>query len=69
MNGDLKEIGGLWLKNDKNGHRFLSGEVNNDSVICFKNKYKEEGSNKPDFIVYLGAEKKAASASVEEDPF
>ena len=50
------EIGALWINRDKNGDRFLAGdvEINQEKVriLVFKNGFKKEGSNDPDFRVH-----------------
>jgi len=54
----LKEAGAFWIKQSKTGNSFLTGSVKTKSgeeikVIVFKNKYKTEGSNQPDYRVYF----------------
>lgn len=54
----LEESGALWIKKSKTGNNFLTGVVKTKSgeevkVIIFKNKYKTEGSNQPDYRVYF----------------
>jgi uncharacterized protein (DUF736 family) len=54
----LEEAGAFWIKKSKTGNNFLTGTVKNKSgeeikVIVFKNKYKTEGSNQPDYRVYF----------------
>lgn len=48
-----REIGALWI-NVKNGSndKYLTGQVNGEKVILFKNKYKEENPKAPDFRIY-----------------
>lgn len=84
----LEEAGAFWIRNSKSGTQFLSGKVKTKSgeeisVMVFKNKYKTEGSNQPDYRVYfdtpLGAEaqnkpaaktvEKSAAPKTEEIPF
>jgi uncharacterized protein (DUF736 family) len=53
-----KEQGALWLRKSKNGNSFLSGAVKTldgeeIKVVVFKNSYKQEGSNQPDYRIYL----------------
>jgi hypothetical protein len=49
------DIGALWIKDGKNG-KFMSGKIKVGDqevpVVVFRNTYKEEGSNKPDYKVY-----------------
>ena len=52
----LEEAGAFWMKTSKTGTQFLTGKVKSKSgeeisVIVFKNKYKTEGSNQPDYRI------------------
>lgn len=54
----LEEAGAFWIKSSKTGNQFLTGKVKSKSgeeisVIVFKNKYKTEGSNQPDYRIYF----------------
>lgn len=54
----LQEAGAFWIKKSKTGNNFLTGSVKSKDgeeikVIVFKNKYKTEGSNQPDYRVYF----------------
>ncbi len=54
----LEEAGAFWIKKSKTGNQFLTGKIKSKSgeetsVIVFKNKYKTEGSNQPDYRVYF----------------
>lgn len=54
----LEEAGAFWMKTSKTGTQFLTGKVKSKSgeeisVIVFKNKYKTEGSNQPDYRIYF----------------
>jgi uncharacterized protein (DUF736 family) len=53
----LEEAGAFWIKKSKTGNQFLTGKVKSKSgeeisVMVFKNKYKTEGSNQPDYRIY-----------------
>jgi uncharacterized protein (DUF736 family) len=53
----LEEAGAFWIKTSKTGTQFLTGKVKSKSgeeisVMVFKNKYKTEGSNQPDYRIY-----------------
>jgi len=57
----LEEAGAFWMKKSKTGTSFLTGTVKSKSgeeikVIVFKNKYKTEGSNQPDYRVYFDSQ-------------
>ena len=64
----LEEAGAFWIKTSKTGTQFLTGKVKSKSgeeisVMVFKNKYKTEGSNQPDYRIYFdnGPQKNNAS--------
>ena len=46
-----RELGGLWLKEGKSGP-FLSGQINGQEVVVYKNKDYEDGGNRPYYRVY-----------------
>ncbi len=60
------EIGAMWRRESASGSKYLSGQLKLGSdvlekptVINFKvfpNTYKEEGSNEPDFRLYMNPE-------------
>lgn len=45
------ELGALWTK-EANGNVFLSGKINGESVVCFQNAQRKEGSNQPQWRVF-----------------
>jgi uncharacterized protein (DUF736 family) len=58
MTNTQQSIGALWAKKSAAGDSFLSGSIeieegNRINIIVFKNTYKEEGSNQPDFRILL----------------
>lgn len=72
----LEEAGAFWIKTSKTGTQFLTGKVKSKSgeeisVMVFKNKYKTEGSNQPDYRIYFdnGPQKNNSSIpKIEEAP-
>jgi uncharacterized protein (DUF736 family) len=69
----LEEAGAFWIKKSKTGNQFLTGKVKSKSgeeisVMVFKNKYKTEGSNQPDYRVYFdnGPQKMSSPVSEKE---
>jgi uncharacterized protein (DUF736 family) len=48
-----REVGALWV-NIKQGksEKYLTGHINDEKVIIFRNKFKEENAKAPDFRVY-----------------
>jgi uncharacterized protein (DUF736 family) len=67
---DDNKIGALWLKEDKNGKKYMSGLVGEIKVVVFKNNYKKEDKH-PDYIVYEQKENysKEKKQEDEEIPF
>lgn len=70
----LEEAGAFWIKTSKTGTQFLTGKVKSKSgeeisVMVFKNKYKTEGSNQPDYRIYFdnGPVKNTSTASKNEE--
>ena len=70
-----RELGALWVHTKPDGTKYLTGSVNNEKVIIFKNKYKEENERAPDFRIYKQktldqGEKKAEDTAkeLEADP-
>jgi uncharacterized protein (DUF736 family) len=71
----LEEAGAFWIKTSKTGNQFLTGKVKSKSgeeisIMVFKNKYKTEGSNQPDYRIYFdnGPQKINSSSKSEETP-
>jgi uncharacterized protein (DUF736 family) len=73
-----REIGALWV-NVKQGtsEKYLTGHINDEKIIVFRNKFKEENAKAPDFRVYKQAdmvdgkpreEKKEENKEEEEEP-
>lgn len=66
-----REIGALWV-NVKQGSndRYLTGQVNGEKVIMFKNKYKDDNPKAPDFRMYKQKDQEGAakSAQKQEEP-
>lgn len=51
---DMIRVMGLWKQKDKNGHTFLSGNLNPiSSVMVMPNTYKKDGSKEPDYFLYF----------------
>lgn len=53
---DLKEIGALWTKKDKNGNTMLSGTLDSvngkKTILVFKNTGKK-AEKQPDYRIFL----------------
>jgi len=62
MNNEKKQsIGGVWVKESRNGERFISLQVELNgqkmNLVGFKNKYKEEGGKQPDYKLFVSEPK------------
>ena len=65
-----KPVGAFWIKEGKGKQKFMSGTINvkeiaeqspdieNASVILFKNTYKKPGEKSPDYRMFVGRSKK-----------
>tara|TARA_Y100000310_G_scaffold333205_1_gene410281 strand:- start:216 stop:464 length:249 start_codon:yes stop_codon:yes gene_type:complete len=63
---DDRELGALWV-NTKQGsnEKYLTGHINDEKVIVFKNKFKEENAKAPDFRVYKQKELESSATSTD----
>ena len=58
-----RELGALWLNvNQKTNEKYLTGHINNEKVIMFKNKFKEDNPKAPDFRIYKQKEQEPKPA-------
>jgi len=67
-----REIGALWLNvNQKTQEKYLTGKVNGEKVILFKNKYKSENEKAPDFRMYKQKDQDSSvtSSQAKEESF
>jgi uncharacterized protein (DUF736 family) len=46
------ELGALWLRESKDGRKYLSGKTGDQEVVVFKNDHKQPGERTPDYRVY-----------------
>lgn len=54
MDNKMIKISGLWKNDSKTGSQYLSGNVNgNCRYLILPNSYKKDGSNEPDFVLYM----------------
>lgn len=60
---DLIKITGLWRNTDKQGNKYLSGNLNAiTNLMVMPNTFKKEGDTKsPDFFVYIAPKEKEKS--------
>ena len=62
-----RELGALWLNvNQKTNEKYLTGHINNEKVIMFKNKFKDDNPKAPDFRIYKQKEQESAQAAKQE---
>jgi uncharacterized protein (DUF736 family) len=61
-----KDIGALWQKVSKNGKTYLSGTVNGQRVVVFKNERKQEGERTPDWRIYPEAPREDGGSPVTQ---
>ena len=54
----------MWLSKSDKGVSFFSGTMGSMRVIIFKNTFKKEGSNEPDYEMYFEEQKKKDTQEV-----
>ena len=54
---DKVKMTGLWRNTTAKGDMYLSGNVGLAKMLIFPNGYKEEGSNDPDYYMFLAPKK------------
>jgi len=47
---DPNELGALWIKTSSRGE-YMTGTINGQAVVIFKNDRKQDGSKQPDWRV------------------
>ena len=47
------ELTGLWMNKTKEGEIYMKGSLGQGTILVFKNKHKEEGTNQPDYKIML----------------
>ncbi len=53
MTEKRESIGALWIQKSKDGKTYLSGNIQGQKVVVFKNDMKKDGEKYPDYRVYL----------------
>jgi len=48
MNNEMINVMGLWENTDKNGNKYLTGNLGSVRVLIFRNTYKK-GEREPDY--------------------
>ena len=54
----MLKASGLWLNEDSKGQKYFSGNLGQIRVVIFKNTFKKEGSNEPDYQMYFDEQAK-----------
>ena len=62
------KLSGLWSNQTQSGDSYLSGSLGSAKLLIFKNTFKEEGSNQPDYNLYLAPVEKKEEAAEELPP-
>ena len=62
------KLSGLWLNHTQSGDNYFSGTLGSAKLLIFKNTFKEEGSNQPDYNLYLAPVEKKEEAAEELPP-
>jgi hypothetical protein len=62
------EATGLWLNEGKEGVKYFSGSMGHLRVVIFKNTFKKEGSNEPDYKMYFDEQAKKTPKEVTQTP-
>lgn len=48
------KLTGLWLNESKDGkNKYFSGSLGQGRILIMKNSFKKEGSNEPDYTLYI----------------
>lgn len=68
-----RSCGGLWVRKDRNGKTYLSGEIEingeKTSIVVFKNERHQEGERTPQYRIYpkLNREQRSEEPAAAED--
>ncbi len=68
MPKDPNEIGALWVKTGAKGE-YLTGTVNGEKVVVFKNSYKQPGEKSPDWRVLKSKPRDGGAVSSDDIGF
>lgn len=56
MPGQENKIGALWIREQRGGGEYLSGELTIDGhtqrIVVFRNSYRTDANRQPHYIVY-----------------
>jgi len=54
----MVKLTGLWANVSNSGLEYLSGSMGSSRILIYKNTYKKEGDNQPDYQVYIAENNK-----------
>lgn len=63
----MLKVTGLWVNEGANGQKYFSGNMGSVRVVIFKNTFKGESSNEPDYILYFDEQKKKEVPKISDD--
>jgi len=63
----MLKLTGLWLNVSGKGEKYFTGNLGNARVVIMKNTFKVEGSNEPDYTLYLDEPRKKVVGDILED--
>ncbi|WP_306523442.1 hypothetical protein [Gemmatimonas sp.] len=64
---DPNELGALWLRQSAKGE-YLTGTINGVPVVCFLNRHKKDGDNKPTWRVLKSQPKGERPDAKRDEP-
>ncbi len=65
----MLKVSGLWLNEGKDKQKYFSGSMGGVRILIFKNTFKKEGSNEPDYQMYFDEQaKKDTKEDSSEQP-
>lgn len=63
------QVGALWERTSKGGLTYWGGKVDGiGAVVVFRNRHKEEGTRRPDLIIYRSDSQPHTAASAPASP-
>jgi len=60
---DLVRLAPLWKRKSKAGNKYLGGQLGDAPAVVLPNTYKEDGSNQPDYYLYVSPRRRKDDAS------
>lgn len=63
----MLKLTGLWKNISTKGEEYFTGSMGSARIVIMKNTFKKEGSNEPDFTLYVTEPKPKAEQPKEVD--